>query len=102
MYELEFSIGVREHVVNTLYVLPVGMPMILLVRDERKSNQAVLTGIGAVLGRGVDPRFLATPTELRSSTTDGHVSRIAVNQNSSGQSSPRKNTRSPPFPRFTA
>ena len=62
MYELEF-LCVREHVVNTLYEchLPSARPMILLVRDERKSNQAVLTGIGAVLGRGVDPRILATP-----------------------------------------
>lgn len=61
MYELDF-LCVREHVVNTLYEchLPSARPMILLVRDERRSNQAVLTGIGAVLGRGVDPRILAS------------------------------------------
>ena len=38
MYELDF-LCVREHVVNTLYEchLPSARPMILLVRDERRS-----------------------------------------------------------------
>jgi hypothetical protein len=62
MYELDF-LCVREHVVNTIYEchLPSARPMILLVRDERKSHEAIVTGVGAVLGRGVDPRIFATP-----------------------------------------
>jgi hypothetical protein len=62
MYALDFRC-VRQHVVNTLYEchMPSARPMILLVRDERAREGAILSGVGAVLGRGVDPKILASP-----------------------------------------
>jgi hypothetical protein len=46
---------VREHVTSTTYEChrPPNRPMVLLIRDERIADHAVLTGIGVVLGRGV-------------------------------------------------
>ena len=46
---------VREHVTSTTYEchMPPNRPMVLLIRDERTADHAVLTGIGVVLGRGV-------------------------------------------------
>ena len=46
---------VREHVTSTTYEchMPPNRPMVLLIRDERTADRAVLTGIGVVLGRGV-------------------------------------------------
>jgi hypothetical protein len=46
---------VREHVTSTTYEchMPPNRPMVLLIRDERIADHAVLTGIGVVLGRGV-------------------------------------------------
>jgi hypothetical protein len=46
---------VREHVTSTNYEchMPPSRPMVLLIRDERNADRAVLTGIGVVLGRGV-------------------------------------------------
>ncbi len=46
---------VREHVTSTTYEchMPPSRPMVLLIRDERIADHAVLTGIGVVLGRGV-------------------------------------------------
>jgi hypothetical protein len=45
---------VREHVTSTTYEchMPPNRPMVLLIRDERTADRAVLTGIGVVLGRG--------------------------------------------------
>ena len=45
---------VREHVTSTTYEchMPPNRPMVLLIRDERTAERAVLTGIGVVLGRG--------------------------------------------------
>ena len=63
LYELDFRC-VREHVVNTMYEchLPSARPMILLIRDERKgTGGAILSGVGAVIGHGVNPRIFAAP-----------------------------------------
>jgi hypothetical protein len=53
-------ICVREHVVNTTYEchLPTSRPMVLLVRDERAPDRAVVQGIVAVLGHGIK-RFVS-------------------------------------------
>ena len=50
---LEFRC-MREHVTSTTYEchMPPNRPMVLLIRDERTADRAVLTGIGVVLGRG--------------------------------------------------
>ena len=55
----------REHVVNTTYEchLPDGRPMVLLVRDERRPDRAIVQGIGAVLGHGAG-RFVS-PNDLK-------------------------------------
>ncbi len=45
----------REHVTSTTYEchMPPNRPMVLLIRDERTPDRAVLTGIGVVLGHSV-------------------------------------------------
>jgi hypothetical protein len=55
----------REHVVNTTYEchLPDGRPMVLLVRDERAPDRAVVQGIVAVLGHGA--RQFVSPNDLK-------------------------------------
>jgi hypothetical protein len=61
---LEFRC-MREHVTSTTYechMLP-NRPMVLLIRDERTSDRAVLTGIGAVLGRTA--RQFISPNDVK-------------------------------------
>ena len=55
----------REHVTSTTYEchMPPNRPMVLLIRDERTSDRAVLTGIGAVLGRGA--RQFISPNDVK-------------------------------------
>jgi len=55
----------REHVTSTTYEchLPPNRPMVLLIRDERTSDRAVLTGIGAVLGRSA--REFISPNDVK-------------------------------------
>jgi hypothetical protein len=55
----------REHVVNTTYEchLPDGRPMVLLVRDERRPDRAIVQGIGAVFGHGA--RRFVSPNDLK-------------------------------------
>jgi len=57
---------IREHVLATTYEchLASGTPMVLLVRDERVPNRAVLTGIGAIMRPG-SVRAMFAPTDLR-------------------------------------
>jgi hypothetical protein len=54
----------REHVVNTTYEcpLPTSRPMVLLVRDERAPDRAVMQGIAAVMGHGA--RRFVSPNDL--------------------------------------
>ena len=54
----------REHVTSTTYEchMPPNRPMVLLIRDERTADRAVLTGIGAVLGRGA--RQFISPNDV--------------------------------------
>ncbi len=54
----------REHVTSTTYEchMPPNRPMVLLIRDERTSDRAVLTGIGVVLGRGA--RQFISPNDV--------------------------------------
>jgi len=54
----------REHVVNTTYEchLPTARPMVLLVRDERAPDRAVMQGIAAVIGHGV--KHFVSPNDL--------------------------------------
>lgn len=61
---LEFMC-IREHVVNTTYEchLPNDRPMVLLVRDERRPDRALVQGIGAVFGHG-SARFIS-PNDLK-------------------------------------
>jgi hypothetical protein len=56
---------VREHVVNTTYEchMPDGRPMVLLVRDERRPDRAIVQGIGAVMGHGA--RRFVSPNDLK-------------------------------------
>ncbi len=60
---LEF-LCMRQHVVNTTFEchLPDGRPMVLLVRDERAPDRAVIQSVVAVFGHGVK-RF-ASPNDL--------------------------------------
>jgi hypothetical protein len=62
---LSFSC-IREHVVSTTYEchLPPQTPMVLLVRDERTPNRAIMTGIGAIMRAGEARRFIS-PNDLR-------------------------------------
>src|ERR1700676_632779 len=55
----------REHVVNTTYEchLPNDRPMVLLVRDERRPDRAVMQGIGAVMNHGM--RRFVSPNDLK-------------------------------------
>jgi hypothetical protein len=55
----------REHVVNTTYEchLPNDRPMVLLVRDERRPDRAIVQGIGAVMGHGA--RRFVSPNDLK-------------------------------------
>ena len=55
----------REHVVNTTYEchLPDGRPMVLLVRDERRPDRAIVQGIGAVFNHGA--RRFVSPNDLK-------------------------------------
>jgi len=61
---LEFRC-IRDHVVDTIYEchLPPGSPMVLLIRDERNPDKALLRGIDAVLGHGA--RKLISPNDLQ-------------------------------------
>ena len=54
----------REHVTSTTYEchLPPSRPMVLLIRDERTADRAVLTGIGVVLGHSA--RQFISPNEV--------------------------------------
>lgn len=54
----------REHVTSTTYEchMPPNRPMVLLIRDERTSDRAVLTGIGVVLGRSA--RQFISPNDV--------------------------------------
>jgi len=56
---------VREHVVNTTYEchLPDARPMVLLVRDERAPDRALVQGIGAVMRHGT--RRFISPNDLK-------------------------------------
>jgi hypothetical protein len=62
---LSFSC-IREHVVSTTYEchLPPQTPMVLLVRDERTPNRAIMTGIGAIMRAGAARQFIS-PNDLR-------------------------------------
>lgn len=64
MAGLEF-LCMREHVVNTTYEchLPTGRPMVLLIRDERAPDRAVVRGVVAVFGHGA--RALLSPNDLK-------------------------------------
>jgi hypothetical protein len=55
----------REHVVNTTYEchLPSDRPMVLLVRDERTPDRAVVQSVVAVFGHGV--RRFVSPNDLK-------------------------------------
>jgi hypothetical protein len=58
-------ICMREHIVNTTYEchLPTDRPMVLLVRDERRPDRALVQGIGVILGHG--PRRFVSPNDLK-------------------------------------
>jgi hypothetical protein len=58
-------ICMREHVVSTTYEchLPDGRPMVLLVRDERTPDRAVVQSIVAVFGHGA--RQFVSPNDLK-------------------------------------
>jgi len=55
----------REHVVDTTYEchLPNDRPMVLLIRDERRPDRAVMQGIGAVMSHGM--RRFVSPNDLK-------------------------------------
>lgn len=55
----------REHVVNTTYEchLTDGRPVVLLVRDERMSDRAIVQNIVAVFGHG--PKKFVSPNDLK-------------------------------------
>jgi hypothetical protein len=57
---------IREHVVSTIYECHLGpnTQMVLLVRDDRTPNRAVVTGISAI-GRIGMARQLMSPNDLR-------------------------------------
>jgi hypothetical protein len=58
-------ICMREHVVQTTYEchLPDARPMVLLIRDERRPDRAIVQGIGAVIGHGA--RRFVSPNDLK-------------------------------------
>ena len=60
---LEF-LCLRDHVVNTTFEchLPDGRPMVLLIRDERAPDRAVVQSIVAVFGHGM--RKFVSPNDL--------------------------------------
>jgi len=62
--QLDF-ICMRDHIVNTTYEchLPDGRPMVLLIRDERVPDRAVVQGMVAVFSHGAK-RFVS-PNDLR-------------------------------------
>jgi len=62
--DLEFRC-MREHVTSTTYEchMPPNQPMVLLIRDERTTDRAVLTGIGVVLGRTA--RQFISPNDVK-------------------------------------
>ena len=64
MANVEFRC-LREHVTSTVYEchLPGGRPMVLLTRDERTSNHALIRGIDAVIGHGGTHGFIS-PNEV--------------------------------------
>ena len=51
--------------------MPPNRPMVLLIRDERTADRAVLTGIGVVLGRGA--RQFISPNDVT-----GHLLQLDV------------------------
>ena len=55
---------VQEHVVTITYEchLPSDRPMVLAIRDDRTPNRAILSGIGAIIGR--DARRFISPNDL--------------------------------------
>lgn len=55
----------REHVVSTTYEchLPPSRPMVLVIHDERTPEQAIVQGIGAILGKG-GARMLVSPNDV--------------------------------------
>jgi len=57
---------VREHVVDTTYEchMPPNRPMILVLRDERTADRAIVQGIGAIIGRG-GARRLVSPNDVQ-------------------------------------
>jgi hypothetical protein len=57
---------IREHVVNTTYEchLAPNTPMVILVRDERTPNRAIVTGISVMSHIGAARRFIS-PNDLR-------------------------------------
>ena len=57
---------VREHVVSTTYECHLGpnTPMVLLIRDERTPNRAIVTGISAIARIGGAKAFIS-PNDLR-------------------------------------
>ena len=61
---LEF-ICTREHVTTTTYEchLPDGRPMVLLIRDERVPDRAIVQSIVAVIGHGA--RQFVSPNDLK-------------------------------------
>jgi hypothetical protein len=56
----------REHVMDTTYEchLPSDRPMVLVIRDERTPDRAILQGIGAIAGR-VNARRFISPNEVQ-------------------------------------
>jgi hypothetical protein len=56
---------IREHVVSAAYEcrLPPDRPMVLIIHDERTPDRAVLTGIEAVITRGV--KQFVSPNDLK-------------------------------------
>lgn len=62
---LSFSC-IREHVVSTTYEchLAPQVPMVLLIRDERTPNRAIVTGISAIAHLGAAKKIIS-PNDLR-------------------------------------
>jgi len=57
---------VREHVTDTTYEchMPSGRPMVLVLRDERTADRAILQGIGVIVGK-VGARQLVAPNNVQ-------------------------------------
>ena len=57
---------VREHVVDTTYEchLPSSYPMVLVLRDERTADRAIVQGIGAIVGKA-SARKLIAPNDVQ-------------------------------------